>query len=118
MTTPDDGRDRSARPRVLGVGVDSQTRCSHYRSELDVIAIKLRCCGEYYACKDCHDALADHELEAWPRDQFGSAAVLCGVCGTELSIDAYLGSGNECPACGAGFNPGCCHHYHLYFTPA
>ena len=117
MTTPDGGRDQCARPRVLGLHVDPQTRCSHYRSDLDVIAIKLRCCGEYYACKECHDALANHALEPWPRGEFDSNAVLCGVCGSELSIDAYLVSGDSCPACAARFNPGCRRHHHFYFTP-
>jgi uncharacterized CHY-type Zn-finger protein len=106
----------SERPRVLGVDLDSETRCAHYRTELDVIAIKTRCCGEYYACKDCHDALADHELEPWPRQDFGTRAILCGVCGSALTIDAYLASGYQCPACGVGFNPGCSRHHHFYFS--
>jgi len=118
LTPTNGGRDQSARPPVLGLNVDAQTRCSHYRSELDVIAIKLRCCGEYYACKDCHDVLADHHLEPWPRDEFDSLAVLCGVCGSELSIAAYLASGNACPNCGAGFNPGCRNHHRFYFASA
>lgn len=116
MTMTAGGRDQSERPHVLGVDVDPQTRCSHYQSALDVIAIKLQCCGEYYACKECHDALADHELAPWPRDEFDLKAVLCGVCGSELSIDAYLGCDNSCPACGAGFNPGCRHHHPFYFA--
>ncbi len=118
MATKIDGRDASARPRVLGLNLDPQTRCSHYRSELDVIAIKMRCCGDYYACMDCHDVLADHDLVPWPREAFDSLAVLCGVCGSELSIAAYLASGNACPNCGAGFNPGCRSHYDFYFVQA
>src|SRR5712664_59058 len=43
-------------PEVRGVEVDAQTRCVHYRSTVDIVAIKMRCCGVYYACKDCHIA--------------------------------------------------------------
>ena len=78
---------------VLGVGLDSQTRCVHWRSELDVLAIKMKCCGVYYACKDCHEASAGHAVEVWPREEWGEMAVLCGVCGGEMTIDAYMESG-------------------------
>ena len=98
-----------------GVGVDAQTRCIHYRKPLDVIAIKMRCCGAYYACKDCHDAVTGHAIEVWPRAELDQAAVLCGVCGTELTIRQYLACANQCPACNAMFNPGCRNHYHFYF---
>jgi len=103
------------RPIVRGVDLDAKTRCAHWRSPLDIIAIKMKCCGEYHACKDCHDALADHVAQVWPKSEFDENAVLCGACGTELSIRAYLECGNVCPACGAGFNPGCKLHYHFYF---
>jgi uncharacterized CHY-type Zn-finger protein len=103
------------RPAVLGLDLDPQTRCAHWRSPLDVIAIKMKCCGAYYACRDCHDALADHPAQVWPREQRDQPAVLCGVCGEELSVRRYMDCGNRCPACGAGFNPGCRLHYHLYF---
>ena len=105
-------------PTVHGEGLDAQTRCVHWRSPLDVIAIKFRCCGRYYACYDCHEALESHESQVWTRDRFGEPAVLCGVCSTELTIGAYLASGNACPSCGAAFNPGCSNHYHLYFDIA
>ena len=103
------------RPEVRGVEVDSETRCAHYRTPLDVIAIKMKCCGEYYACKDCHEALAGHAIAVWPREEWGQPAVLCGVCGTEMSVTAYMASGYRCPACGAAFNPGCRRHAHFYF---
>ena len=35
---------------VCGVAIDAQTRCAHYHSELDRIAIKFKCCQAYYAC--------------------------------------------------------------------
>jgi len=101
---------------VHGISVDAETRCAHYHSALDVIAIKMKCCGQYYACKECHDALAGHASAVWPRDEWEQPVVLCGVCGAELSVRAYLDCGNECPQCGAKFNPGCRKHYHLYFA--
>jgi uncharacterized CHY-type Zn-finger protein len=104
------------RPRVFGVGVEDDTRCAHYHSALDVIAIKLRCCGEYYACIECHDALAGHAPAQWANEEFGTRAILCGGCGTELTIDEYLGCGNRCAACGAHFNPRCSLHHHFYFA--
>ena len=103
------------RPEVRGVELDDETRCAHYHSHLDIIAIKMRCCGVYYACKDCHEALAGHAIEVWPRAEWGEAAVLCGACGHEMSIERYMASGYECPACGAAFNPGCRKHYQFYF---
>ena len=103
------------RPLVHGIDLDPQTRCAHYNKPVDVIAIKMKCCGLYYACKDCHEALAGHAIEVWPREEWDQLAVLCGCCGTELSIRAYMECGNTCPACGAQFNPGCRNHYHFYF---
>jgi uncharacterized CHY-type Zn-finger protein len=103
------------RPKVSGIAVDSQTRCLHWRSALDVIAIKMKCCGEYYACKDCHEALAGHAIAVWPRAEWGELAVLCGVCRRELTIAEYMGSGYCCPACGVRFNPGCRLHSAFYF---
>jgi uncharacterized CHY-type Zn-finger protein len=104
-----------SRPAVFGLELDPQTRCAHWRSPLDVIAIKMKCCGAYYACRECHDALADHTAEVWPREYWDQPAVLCGVCGEELSVQQYLDCQNRCPACGAPFNPGCRLHHHLYF---
>jgi uncharacterized CHY-type Zn-finger protein len=104
-----------SRPAVFGLDLDPQTRCAHWRSPLDVIAIKLRCCGAYYACRACHDALADHAAEVWPRAEWDQPAILCGACGEELSIRQYMDCQNRCPACGTAFNPGCRLHYHLYF---
>lgn len=95
--------------------VDDQTRCVHWDGPTDVVAIRFRCCGRYYACHDCHAELESHPAERWPSGEFGEKAVRCGVCGAELSISEYLSCGFTCPACGAAFNPGCAGHYHLYF---
>lgn len=104
------------RPEVRGINLDAQTRCAHYNSALDVLAIKMKCCGIYYACKDCHEALAGHAIEVWPREEWNQTAVLCGACGYEMRIAQYMASGYTCPACGAAFNPGCRKHYQFYFA--
>jgi uncharacterized CHY-type Zn-finger protein len=104
----------SAQPRVLGPVVDDETRCIHYRSALDVVAIRFACCGEYYPCHLCHQEAADHPARPWPLAERDREAVLCGVCGGELTIAEYLGV-EACPRCGAAFNPGCHLHTHLYF---
>ncbi|HVV64348.1 MAG TPA: CHY zinc finger protein [Rhizomicrobium sp.] len=103
------------RPKVHGVALDAETRCAHWRSALDVVAIRMKCCGVYYACKDCHEALTGHAIEIWPRGERDAVAVLCGACGFEMTIGAYLSCGDRCPACGAGFNPGCRLHRRFYF---
>lgn len=100
---------------VRGVAVDARTRCRHYGSERDVVAVRFPCCGEYYACYECHAERADHDAERWPADAREERAVLCGACGTELTIRAYLDSGHTCPECGSAFDPGCANHYPLYF---
>jgi uncharacterized CHY-type Zn-finger protein len=104
--------------KVAGIEVDPRTRCAHWRSARDVIAIKMRCCDVYYACKDCHEALAGHAIRTWPREEWDEKAVLCGACGHEMSVREYLGCANTCPACAAAFNPGCREHYRFYFEAA
>ena len=101
-------------PVVHGLTVDGQTRCVHYRTELDVIAIRFACCGRYYPCYFCHDGAADHESRPWPAGSRRERAVLCGVCWTELTIAEYRGA-RSCPRCSAAFNPRCEVHYPIYF---
>jgi len=105
-----------SRPQVRGVDLDPQTRCAHYRTALDVIAIKMKCCGIYFACKECHQALAGHPIETWLRSEWVQPAVLCGACGYEMTIEEYMSSGYQCPNCRAPFNPGCRNHYQFYFA--
>jgi uncharacterized CHY-type Zn-finger protein len=100
---------------VRGVHLASRTRCEHYHGPTDIIAIKMKCCGVYYACKDCHEALADHRIETWPTSEWNQNAILCGACGTELTIRQYMQCGSRCPTCHEHFNPGCRNHYHFYF---
>ena len=101
--------------QVAGVGVGSQTRCAHYYGPKDVIAIRFKCCGKWYPCIECHRAVAGHAAAVWPLSQRHERAVLCGVCGHQLSVAAYLACASTCPHCTAPFNPGCALHYHLYF---
>lgn len=100
---------------VFGIDVDGETRCAHWHSPLDIIAIKFKCCGRWFPCFDCHAEIADHSPSVWPREEFGESAVLCGSCGHQLTINEYLKSNNTCPECNSAFNPGCAKHYHLYF---
>lgn len=101
--------------QVRGAVVDEQTRCAHYASELDVVAIRFYCCREYYPCHQCHAEAAGHPARTWPRKLWDQPAVLCGVCRSELSVEEYLGADSSCPRCAAAFNPGCSLHQHLYF---
>lgn len=100
---------------VFGVDIDSETRCAHWHSPLDIIAIKFKCCGRWYPCFDCHSELEDHQPDVWPSFEFDEKAVLCGSCGHQLSVAEYLASHSKCTKCEAEFNPGCAKHYYLYF---
>ncbi|ARI78500.1 CHY zinc finger protein [Halobacillus mangrovi] len=102
------------RPNVKGIDVDTNTRCAHYHTEKDIIAIKFHCCKEYYACYYCHKEAAGHHAIRWPKEEWDGPAILCGNCSHELSISTYLDV-NNCPNCDHEFNEGCSNHYHLYF---
>ena len=102
-------------PEVKGNTVDEQTRCTHYHSQLDVIAIKFKCCNTYYPCYYCHEETAGHKAEVWPSDEFDTKAILCGVCKQEMTIREYKTSNYQCPHCSSSFNPKCSNHNHLYF---
>ena len=106
----------STTPEVHGLNLDPQTRCLHYHGPTDIVAIKMKCCATYYACKDCHDALAGHPIEVWPESEWGQKAILCGSCRAELTISAYLRCNSTCPHCHDAFNPRCRNHHHFYFA--
>ncbi|MDO9374081.1 MAG: CHY zinc finger protein [Ferruginibacter sp.] len=101
---------------VKGISVDPETRCAHYHSPVDIIAIRFRCCNEYYACYYCHEECAGHAAQPWPASAYGTAAILCGKCRKETSITDYLQGKYTCPHCQAAFNPKCKNHNHLYFS--
>lgn len=94
--------------------MDAETRCAHYGSELDVVALRFGCCERYYACYQCHAELADHDAEPWSEERRGEPSAMCGVCHALLTASEYM-SADGCPECDAGFNSGCANHYHLYF---
>jgi uncharacterized CHY-type Zn-finger protein len=100
---------------INGKTIDDETRCVHYHGASDIIAIKFKCCGDYYPCYSCHHEQAEHSAITWTKNERDTKAILCGKCGNELSIHAYVESGNQCPFCNAAFNPNCKNHYHLYF---
>ena len=101
---------------LRGLEVDSETRCAHYRTPRDVIAIAFPCCGTFFPCFECHAACSDHDAERWPADRFDARAILCGVCRERASIETYLESEHRCPNCEARFNPGCANHWERYFA--
>lgn len=103
---------------VLGVSLDAETRCAHYHGPTDIVAIRFKCCGEYYACKDCHIELADHPIVVWPEREWDTDAIQCGHCAREWPIRAYMAQPPACPSCSAPFNPRCRNHYHFYFDIA
>ena len=99
---------------VYGKPVDGQTRCVHYRTLKDIIAIKFCCCGKYYPCFRCHEECSGHPAQVWPVDQWQERAILCGVCRSEMAIADYRAS-THCRSCEAEFNDACRNHAHLYF---
>ena len=100
---------------VYGIDLDPETRCAHYHSEQDIVAILFNCCQRFYACIDCHDNCEDHAAIPWETEEFYTPAVLCGHCGTILTIETYLSCHASCPNCQAAFNPHCSKHYDCYF---
>src|SRR4051794_41142258 len=100
---------------VKGNPVDDNTRCSHYHGPLDIIAIRFKCCDQYYPCYFCHQEEVDHPAIPWRRTEFNTNAILCGACTSEMTIAEYKASNYRCPCCNAPFNPKCINHDHLYF---
>ncbi|ENH96297.1 hypothetical protein J416_11502 [Gracilibacillus halophilus YIM-C55.5] len=99
---------------VQGAMIDHHTRCAHYHSSTDIVAIKFRCCQTYYPCYQCHEEETNHSIRVWKKEEFDQKAILCGNCANELTINEYLGR-DFCIYCQSAFNPNCQRHYHLYF---
>lgn len=114
MTT-NDARRRIFGLDVFGIELDPETRCAHYHREDDIVAIKFKCCDEWFACYECHAALADHPAKVWPTVDFNKKVILCGACGQQLSATEYFACESKCPSCDRTFNPSCTNHRHLYF---
>ncbi|MBD8499546.1 CHY zinc finger protein [Paenibacillus arenosi] len=100
--------------KIYGAIIDSETRCTHYHTVKDIIAIKFYCCNRYYPCYKCHEENEDHDIQAWPQEQFEEKAVLCGSCRSQMTILQYMNT-NDCPYCQASFNERCALHYSIYF---
>ena len=100
---------------VKGKQIDNETRCIHYNTALDIIAIKFKCCNTYYPCYYCHAEEAGHIAIVWNKDEFETNAVLCGSCKHEMTVIEYKNCTYNCPYCDAAFNPKCSNHDHLYF---
>ena len=100
---------------VKGKAIDEETRCVHYLSPEDVIAIKFKCCKEYYPCYYCHQETAGHPSAVCSKPEFETKAILCGVCKQEMTITEYKSSNYKCPFCKTAFNTKCSNHDHLYF---
>ena len=101
--------------QVYGDILDEETRCQHYHSERDIIALKCFACQKYYSCFLCHDRYEDYAFLAYPMSRSEDRVVLCGHCRTELTISQYLGCEDACPICTHPFNPGCKKHRSIYF---
>lgn len=101
--------------QIYGLTVDNETRCIHYHSFVDIVAIKFACCQKFYPCYQCHDACENHGIGRWEPTQFNEHAIMCGICKTTLSIHDYMTT-QHCPTCQHLFNAGCQKHYHIYFN--
>ncbi|ODQ67436.1 CHY zinc finger family protein [Nadsonia fulvescens var. elongata DSM 6958] len=105
----------SSNVKIHGLLVDDQSRCRHYQSTKDVIALRCGRCDRYYACFQCHNHYeVNHTFVPWPKAKIDQVCVICGVCRHEMTQDIYQGV-IECPNCAALFNPGCSKHKHHYF---
>ena len=93
---------------------DYETRCVHYHSVKDIVAIKFYCCENYYPCYKCHNEDVSHPIKRWPKETFNTLAILCGVCKTDHTIETYLKT-DRCPSCAAQYNEDCRTHHAIYF---
>ncbi len=114
MTAPSEAAPSRLTPHVHGRTIDAQTRCVHHGGPSDIIALKFKCCVNFYPCYECHDEAVTHAIERWGDADLNEHAVLCGACSRQLTVAEYLGAA-RCPACDAEFNPGCKLHRDIYF---
>ena len=75
--------------QINGLLVDDQSRCQHYHSPLDIVALKCFECQKYYACYQCHDRLEAHIYRAYPCQLKQDKVLICGVCRHEMTIEEY-----------------------------
>lgn len=114
LTSPSSPSILVGATRVYGLPIDAQTRCVHWAGPVDVVALSHPCCGRFYPCAECHDAVADHARKTWPAEGEEEVA-LCGSCGTLMTAREYM-QAKGCGGCGHGFNPRCALHRDRYFA--
>ena len=104
--------------RMYGKCIGNETRCIHWNSDLDIIAIKFACCNEYYPCYPCHiEREKDHKPKQWIKDKWNTTkTILCGKCKHQFTINEFNNCNNVYFNCNSKFNPGCRNHYHLHFN--
>ncbi|SMN22341.1 similar to Saccharomyces cerevisiae YKL084W HOT13 Zinc-binding mitochondrial intermembrane space (IMS) protein involved in a disulfide relay system for IMS import of cysteine-containing proteins [Maudiozyma saulgeensis] len=103
--------------KVVGKLVDDQTRCVHWNSPLDVMAIKFKCCQTFYSCYECHQEMTNHDPIVYDlniKKEAITPTILCGKCQNEMTFEEYS-KGIKCTNCLTNFNPGCKLHYDIYF---
>lgn len=54
--------------RLKGALLDDKTRCVHYHSPLDVVALQCYHCRTFYPCFECHNEQEDHTFMPWPKN--------------------------------------------------
>ena len=100
--------------KIYGLLVDNESRCQHYHTELDIVALKCFGCLKYYACYQCHDSLEEHIAFELILVISSRTRSLCGVYQHEMVIDEYQ-EAIVCPNCHSAFNLACSKHYDIYF---
>ncbi|KAI5959805.1 HOT13 [Candida pseudojiufengensis] len=101
---------------IKGQLVDNQTRCIHYHTPVDLIAIKFKCCPKlYYPCFKCHEELNNHSIEKYDIKDKTEEVIICGNCFNTMTIENYINCNSKCPYCKSIFNSKCSLHYDLYF---
>ena len=74
---------------IYGKPVDQQTRCQHWHSDLDIIAIKIHCCAKNYPCFSCHEETADHSPSVSHTDVNNNTIFPCGFVSKLMSTAYY-----------------------------
>lgn len=103
--------------KVWGKVIDNETRCVHWHTDLDVMAIKFKCCKGFYSCYSCHKETTNHPTIKYDlsiQDDRDVQTILCGKCFGAMTFSEYV-SDVRCINCDTAFNPGCKLHYNLYF---
>ena len=100
--------------QAQGLLVDHESRCVHYHSDKDIVALQCYECQKYYACYQCHNELESHIFSPYPLNLKEDRPILCGSCGKTLTYEEYTETGT-CPFCNAAFNPACQSHHSYYF---